>query len=70
MGNINLDLEKVLGITTLSGDKLLNYFINDGESELIFLAIESDSKPNKAEVFEGLEAVNYIKKNVPGVVKH
>ena len=70
MGNINLDLEKVLGITTLSGDKLLNYFINDGESELIFLAIESDSKPNKAKVFEGLEAVNYIKKNVPGVVKH
>ena len=69
VGNINLELEQVLGATTLSGDKLLNYFINDGESELIFLAVENETKPNKATIFEGLEAVNYIKKNVPGVVK-
>ena len=59
----------MLGATTLSGDKLLNYFINDGESELIFLAVENETKPNKATIFEGLEAVNYIEKNVPGVVK-
>ena len=69
MGNINLDLEDVLGITTLTGDNLLNYFINDGESELIFLAVESDSRPNKAKIFEGLEAINYINENVPGIVK-
>ena len=36
MGNINIELEEVLGATTLSGDKLLNYFINDGESTLYF----------------------------------
>ena len=69
MGNINLDLDDVLGITTLTGDNLLSYFINDGESELIFLAVESESKPNKAKIFEGLEAINYIKKNAPGIVK-
>ena len=69
IGNINLDLDDVLGITTLTGDNLLNYFINDGESELIFLAVESDSRPNKAKIFEGLEAINYIDENVPGIVK-
>ena len=69
MGNINLDLDDVLGITTLTGDNLLSYFINDGESELIFLAVESDSRPNKAKIFEGLEAINYIDENVPGIVK-
>ena len=69
MGNIDIDLELVLGATTLSGDKLLNYFINDGESKLIFLAVENENKPNKAIVFEGPEAVNYIEKNVSGVVK-
>ena len=69
MGNINLDLDDVLGITTLTGDNLLNYFINDGESELIFLAVESESKPNKAKIFEGLEAINYIEKNAPAIVK-
>jgi hypothetical protein len=69
MGNINLDLDDVLGITTLTGDNLLSYFINDGESELIFLAVESESKPNKAKIFEGLEAINYIEKNAPGIVK-
>ena len=67
--NINIDLEQVLGATTLSGDKLLNYFINDGESKLIFLAVEDEAKPNKAIIFEGLEAVHYIEKNVSGVVK-
>lgn len=69
MGNINLDLDDVLGITTLTGDNLLSYFINDGESELIFLAVENVSKPNKAKIFEGLEAINYIEKNAPGIVK-
>ena len=63
------DLEQVLGATTLSGDKLLNYFINDGESKLIFLAVENEAKPNKAIIFKGLEAVHYIEKNVSGVVK-
>jgi len=69
MGNISLDLNDILGYTTLTGDNLLSYFINDGESELIFLAIESDSRPNKAKIFEGLEAINYIDENVPGIVK-
>jgi hypothetical protein len=69
MGNIDLDLNEILGYTTLTGDNLLSYFINDGESKLIFLAVESESKPNKAKIFEGLEAINYIEKNAPGIVK-
>ena len=69
MGNISLDLNDILGYTTLTGDNLLSYFINDGESKLIFLAVESESKPNKAKIFEGLEAINYIEKNAPGIVK-
>ena len=69
MGNIDLDLNDILGYTTLTGDNLLSYFINDGESKLIFLAVESESKPNKAKIFEGLEAINYIEKNAPGIVK-
>lgn len=69
MGNIDLDLNNILGYTTLTGDNLLSYFINDGESKLIFLAVESESKPNKAKIFEGLEAINYIEKNAPGIVK-
>ena len=69
MGNIDLDLNDILGYTTLTGDNLLSYFINDGESKLIFLAVESESKPNKAEIFEGLEAIHYIEKNAPGIVK-
>ena len=69
MGNINIELEEVFGATTLSGDKLLNYFVNDGESTLLFLAVENDSKPNKAKIYEGIKAFNYIKNNVPGVVK-
>ena len=66
---ISLDLNDILGYTTLTGDNLLSYFINDGESKLIFLAVESESKPNKAKIFEGLEAINYIEKNAPGIVK-
>ena len=69
MGNINIELEEVLGATTLSGDKLLNYFINDGESTLLFLAVENEARPNKAKIYEGTEAFEYIKANVPGVVK-
>ena len=69
MGNINIELEEVLGATTLSGDKLLNYFINDGESTLLFLAVENEARPNKAKIYEGTEAFEYIKDNVPGVVK-
>ena len=69
MGNINIELEEVFGATTLSGDKLLNYFINDGESALLFLAVENDSRPNKAKIYEGIEAYKYIETNVPGVVK-
>ena len=57
------------GATTLSGDKLLNYFINDGESTLLFLAVENEARPNKAKIYEGVEALEYIKTNVPGVVK-
>ena len=69
MGNINIELEEVLGATTLSGDKLLNYFINDGESTLLFLAVENEARPNKAKIYEGTEAFEYIKANVSGVVK-
>ena len=69
MGNINIELEEVLGATTLSGDKLLNYFINDGESTLLFLAVENEARPNKAKIYESTEAYEYIKANVPGVIK-
>jgi hypothetical protein len=58
-----------LGATTLSGDKLLQYFINDKESELVFLAVENPSKPTRAKIYEGAEALQYIDTNVPGVVK-
>ena len=54
--NINIELEEVFGATTLSGDKLLNYFINDGESTLLFLAVENEARPNKAKIYEGIEA--------------
>ena len=67
--NINIELEEVFGATTLSGDKLLNYFINDGESTLLFLAVEHDGRPNKAKIYQGIEALEYFKSNVPGVVK-
>ena len=70
IGNIKLELEVVLGATTLSGDKLLQYFINDKESKLIFLAVENPTKPTKAKIYEGLEAVQYIKANVPGAIKN
>ncbi|MDC0881793.1 YiiX/YebB-like N1pC/P60 family cysteine hydrolase [Candidatus Marinimicrobia bacterium] len=70
IGNIKLELEVVLGATTLSGDKLLQYFINDKESKLIFLAVENPTKPTKAKLYEGIEAVQYIKANAPGVVKN
>ena len=70
IGNIKLELEVVLGATTLSGDKLLQYFINDKESKLIFLAVENPTKPTKAKIYEGIEAVQYIKANAPGVVKN
>ena len=69
MGNIELDLEQVLGVTTLSGDKLLDYFINDGESKLLFLAVENDKKPHKAKIYMGKDALDYIKINVPNTVK-
>ena len=39
IGNINLDLEEIFGTTTLSGDRLLEYFMNDKSTELIFLAV-------------------------------
>ena len=69
IGNIRLELEQVLGITTLSGDKLLQYFINDKESELVFLAVENPSKPNKVKIYEGVDARQYINENAPGVIK-
>lgn len=69
IGNIKLELEVVLGATTLSGDKLLQYFINDKESELVFLAVENPSKPTRAKIYGGVEALQYIDTNVPGVVK-
>ena len=69
MGNIDIDLEQVLGATTLSGDKLLDYFINDGNSKLLFLAVENDKKPYKAKIYEGSDALNYMKLNVPNAVK-
>ena len=69
MGNIDIDLEQALGATTLSGDKLLDYFINDGNSKLLFLAVENDKKPYKAKIYEESDALNYIKLNVPNAVK-
>lgn len=69
MGNINIELEEVFGATTLSGDKLLNYFINDGETALLFLAVENEARPNKASIYEGIEAYKYIETNVSGVIE-
>jgi len=68
IGNINLDLEEIFGTTTLSGDRLLEYFINDKSTELIFLAVENDRKPGKAIILNDEEAMIYLKKNIPEAI--
>ena len=68
IGNINLDLEEIFGTTTLSGDKLLEYFMNDNSTQLIFLAIDNDRKPGKAKILRDKEATTYLIENVPETI--
>jgi hypothetical protein len=65
IGNINIDLEEIIGTTTLTGDNLLEYFINDNETKLILLAVENDSKPSKAKFLTEGDALLYLKQNGP-----
>ncbi|OUW79439.1 MAG: hypothetical protein CBD77_02545, partial [bacterium TMED217] len=65
VGNINLDLEEIFGTTTLSGDRLLQYFINDKNTKLIFLAVENERKRGKAKILKNKEAISYLKNSIP-----
>jgi len=65
IGKIDLDLEEIFGTTTLSGDRLLQYFMNDSTTKLIFLAVENDKKPGKAKILKDQEAITYLKENIP-----
>jgi len=68
VGNINLDLEEIFGTTTLSGDKLLQYFINDKNTKLIFLAVENERKQGKAKILKDKEAISYLEKSIPALL--
>ena len=61
MGNINIELEKYLVLQLLSGDKLLNYFINDGESTLLFLAVENELDQIRQKFMKALKHLNTLK---------
>ena len=65
IGKIDIDLEEIFGTTTLSGDMLLQYFMNDSTTQLIFLAVENERKPGKAKILNDEEAILYLKQNVP-----
>ena len=68
IGNIKLDLEDIFGVTTLSGDYLLQYFINDPNTELISLLIEHETKAGKAVFLNDKNARLYLKEKVPEIV--
>ena len=68
IGNIRLDLEDIFGVTTLSGDYLLQYFINDPNTELISLLIEHETKAGKAVFLNDKNARLYLKEKVPEIV--
>jgi hypothetical protein len=65
IGKIDLDLEEIFGTTTLSGDLLLQYFMNDSTTQLIFLAVENERKLGKAKILKDEEAILYLKQNIP-----
>ena len=68
IGNISLDLEEIFGVTTLSGDYLLQYFINDPNTVLISLLIEHETKAGKAVFLNDQNARIYLKEKVPDIV--
>ena len=68
IGNISLDLEDIFGVTTLSGDYLLQYFINDPNTVLISLLIEHETKAGKAVFLNDQNARLYLKEKVPELV--
>ena len=68
IGKISLDLEEIFGVTTLSGDYLLHYFINDPNTVLISLLIEHETKAGKAVFLNDQNARIYLKEKVPDIV--
>ena len=68
IGNIKLDLEDIFGVTTLSGDYLLQYFFNDPHTNLITLLVEHETKAGRAVLLKEQDARIYLKKKVPELV--
>ena len=64
IGSIDIELEEIYGTTTLSSEHLLRYFINDGQSELILLAVEKENKPGKTTFLKKDQAEEYLKSSV------
>ncbi len=65
IGNIKIDLKEIFGTTTLSGDHLLEYFMNDKGTRLIFLAVENKNRPTRAKILTDEDAIIYLKQNAP-----
>lgn len=63
IGNIKMDLKEIFGMTTLSGDHLLEYFMNDEKTKLIFLAVENENRPTRAKILTDEDAILYLKQN-------
>ena len=63
IGNIKMDLKEIFGTTTLSGDHLLEYFMNDERTKLIFLAVENENRPTRAKILTDEDAILYLKQN-------
>ena len=70
IGSIDIELEEIYGTTTLSSEHLLRYFINDGESKLILLAVENESKPGKVTFLKKDQAIKYLKNSVHELLKN
>jgi hypothetical protein len=58
-----MDLKEIFGTTTLSGDHLLEYFMNDERTKLIFLAVENENRPTRAKILTDEDAILYLKQN-------
>ena len=63
-----LFLEDIFGVTTLSGDYLFQYFINDPNTLLISLLIEHETKSGRAVFLNDQNARLYLKEKVPEIV--
>ena len=68
IGNIKLDLEDIFGVTTLSGNYLLQYFFNDPHTNLISLLVEHETRTGRAVILEEKDARLYLKEKVPELV--